>query len=52
MFNPGKDAAHSSGVSLYGFSMYDGLPTDRVIMVVENKGHKGGPLELGQGCIV
>ena len=26
-----------------------GLPADRIILVIEGGGHKGGPSELGQG---
>ena len=42
---------HSAGVSVAGASMSDGISGDRILLVIEGMSHKGGPSELGRGCV-
>ena len=51
VLHPVEYVVHGAGVLVAGVSISNGIPADRVILVVEGEGHKGGLLELGQGCV-
>ena len=43
--------AHREGISVSGASVLDGIPTDRDLLVIEGKGHKGVPPDPGLGRV-
>ena len=45
VYHPGEDTTHEAGVAVSGANMYDGLPADFFLLVIEGKCYNCGPAE-------